>query len=192
MVKINLNLNNFWVMDELKSLFSDLDLGYNIIITESGTIMPDINKCPCCKKSLLKNGYNECKNEFAKGFGLIMKKGRLVCSTPGCRFKINIDKSVFNKWWSKLLGLVLSTILSLGAKKVSPGNIATHIRETHGISLSEEYVRLKLEELTNNIECPNPQEEPSGVVVHDEQFIKIKGVDFKRISAVDANNSYLL
>ena len=43
-------------------------------------------------------------------------------------------------------------------------------------------------ELTNQIELPTPQQKSSGVVVHDEQFVKIKGIDLKRISTVDANN----
>jgi len=188
MVKIQTNLNNFSVANEIKSLFSDLQTEYGLIINEHGVVVPDVKRCPCCKRELSRNGYNECKDKRAKGFGLQFKKGRLVCPTLGCRFVLNIPQSVLKQWFSQFMGFVESIILSLRAKKVSPTNIARHLRETHGISFSDEYIRQKIQELTNQIESPTSQEEPSNVVVHDEQFVKIKGIDFKRISAVDANN----
>lgn len=189
MVKIHTNLNNFSIVEEIKSLFSSLECEYSFIINEHGVILPDIKQCPCCKKSLSKNGYNKCKDRRARGFGLNFKKGRLICPTPGCPFVLNISQSVLKQWFSQFMDFVESVILSLGTKKMSPAKIAQHIKETKGISFSDEYIRLKLKELTDSIHLPLPQEKASGVVVHDEQFIKIKGVDLKRISAVDANNS---
>jgi len=81
-----------------------------------------------------------------------------------------------------------SIILSLGTKKVSTGSIAQHLREICQMPVCDEYVRLQLKKLLKKIKRPTPQEEPSGVVVHDEQFLKIKGIELKRISTVDANN----
>ncbi len=189
MVKIHTNLNNFSVAQEIKSLFFNLGVQYDIIIDEQGTILPDIEKCPCCKRNLSKNGYNKCKDKTAKAFGLNLKKGRLVCPTPGCRFVLNIPHSVLKQWFSQFMDFIESIILSLRAKKLSPANIAKHISETQNILFSDEYIRLKIKELTNNIKTPLLQEETSGALVHDEQFLKIKGIELKRISSVDANNS---
>ncbi|MCR4313239.1 MAG: hypothetical protein NUV58_03260 [Candidatus Roizmanbacteria bacterium] len=188
MVKIQTNLNNFSVVDEIKSLFSGLENDYNLKINEYGVIVPDVQQCPCCKRKLSKNGYNECKDKRAKGFGLVFKKGRIICPTKGCRFVLNIPQSALKQWFARLMDFIESTVLSLRAKKVSSSDIAQHLKETHGISFSDEYIRLKIKELTNQIELPTPQQKSSGVVVHDEQFVKIKGIDLKRISTVDANN----
>ena len=73
-------------------------------------------------------------------------------------------------------------------KKLSPKEIAQHIEETCSISFSEEYIRRKLKEIMAETSQSSPKEDPSGVLVHDEQFLKVKGVEFKRISTVDANN----
>ena len=189
MVKIQTNLNNFSVAQEIKSLFSTSKIQYELAISEQGIIYPNLKKCPYCKRPLSKNGYNECKDKIAKVFGLNFKKGRLVCPTPGCRFILNIPQSVLKQWFSRLMNFIESIILSLRAKKLSPANIAKHISETQNILFSEEYIRLRIQELTNSIKTPLLQEEASGVLVHDEQFIKIKGIDLKRISTVDANNS---
>jgi len=188
MVKLQTNLNNFSVAKEIISIFSNNIYGNEIII-ERGIIFPSRSNCPLCNTRLSKNGYNECKNKKVKAFGLTFKKGRLICPNKGCSFEINISQSVLKEWFSKLSELIDSIILSLGTKKVSPSKIAQHIEETKGISFSEEYIRLKLKELTNLIHIPVPQEKPSSVVVHDEQFVKIKGIELKRISTVDANNS---
>lgn len=188
MVKIQTNLNNFSVVDEIKSLFSGLETDYNLYINEQGVIVPDINQCPCCKKKLSKNGYNTCKDKRAKGFGLLFKKGRIICPTKGCRFVLNLPKSVLKQWFSRLMDFIESVVLSLREKKMSSADIAQHIKETQGVSFSDEYIRLKIQELTNKIKRPTPQQESSGVVVHDEQFVKIKGIGLKRISTVDANN----
>lgn len=187
MVKIQTNLNNFSVSKEILSLFSHLKQTYNFII-ENGVIRPDVTICPLCNHNLLKNGSNKCKDGKAKAFGLIFKKGRIICSNSACKFKINIKHSVSSEWFSHLFDVIDTEILSLGTKKMSPAKIAQHIKETKGISFSDEYIRLKFKELTDLIHLPLPQEKASGVVVHDEQFIKIKGVDLKRISIVDANN----
>jgi len=188
MVRIQTNLNNFSVVDEIKILFSELEIKYNIYINECGVIVPDMKQCPCCARILSRNGYNECQDKRAKGFGLLFKKGRLVCPTKGCRFVFNLPQSVLKPWFSRLENFIEGIILSLRAKKVSSTGIVQHLKEIHGISFSDEYIRQKIQELTNQIKHPEPREKPSDVVVHDEQFTKIKGIDFKRISTVDANN----
>jgi len=188
MVKIQTNLNNFSVVEDINSLFSGSEDKYGLIIDEKGVIVSDVKKCPCCKKSLSRNGYNKCKNKIAKEFGLQFKKGRLICPTPGCSFTLNLRQSVINQWFSQFMDFVESMILSLGTKKLSPAKIVQHIKETNGITFSNEYIRLKLKELAGSVDSPLPKEKSSDIIVHDEQFIKIKGMDLKRISAVDANN----
>jgi len=186
-MKIQTNLNNFSVANELMAVFSEHKQKYGITINKN-VILPDINHCPLCACKLSKNGYNGCENKKAKAFGLTLKKGRIICPNPDCTFKLNISQSAFSQWFSNLLDLIKSNILSLGTKKLSSAKIAQHLKDTLGLSFSDEYVRLKLNELMGEVTTPLPQEKPSGVVVHDEQFVKIKGVDLKRISTVDANN----
>ncbi len=188
MVKIHTNLNNFSVSKEILSLFSRLKQTYDFTI-ENGVIRPNVTICPLCDHNILKNGSNKCKDGKAKAFGLVFKKGRIICSNPVCPFKINVKHSVLNEWFSCLFNVIDTEILSLGTKKMSPAKISQHLREIKGLPFSDEYVRLKLKKLTDLIHSPLPQEKSSDVIVHDEQFIKIKGVDLKRISAVDANNS---
>ena len=191
MVSIQANLNNFWILDLIDEQFSKVanDLDCKLDIDKNGIIKPVLEKCPFCKKkTLLNNGYNSCKDKKAKAFGLDLKKGRIICSNPECKFKLNLPKSVFEHWFSTFAEWIDSIILSLGTKKTSPGDIAQHLREICQMSVSDEYVRLQLKKLLNKIKRPIPQQKPSGVVVHDEQFLKIKGVELKRISTVDANN----
>lgn len=187
MMKIQTNLNNFSVAKEIFSLFSSQNKEYGIII-EKGKIIPDIHFCPHCNNKISQNGANECKDQKAKAFGLLLKKGRIICSNPNCDFQINIPQNIFESWFSKLLDFIESEILSLGTKKVSSQKIAQHICETKGISFSDEFIRLKLKELMSKTELPSPKEKISGVVIHDEQFLKIKGIELKRITTIDANN----
>jgi len=187
MVKIQVNLNNFSLFSRIFMFFSWI-LPYKLFINEKGIVYPDINTCPNCKKPVSKNGYNESKSQKAKAYGLSLKKGRVVCSNPNCDFKINLSKSIFDKWFSKLSEFIESIVLSLGTKKLSSPAIAQHIKESLKIQVSSEYIRKLLNKLMDNVKEPSLQHEPSGVVVHDEQFVKIKGVDLKRISNVDANN----
>jgi len=187
MVKIQTDLKNFAVFEELFSLFSPCEGTFPLTI-QAGIILPDISRCPLCEGKLSKNGYNECKNRRAKSFGLSMKKGRLICMTPGCTFQINITRSVLNQWFLRLNDFLESTMLSLKTKKLSEEKIAQHIEDTYNLTISDEYIRDKLKRIMEQTNKPIPAKEPSGVIVHDEQFVKIKGVNLKRISAVDANN----
>jgi hypothetical protein len=188
MVNIQTDLNNFSVVDELLSLFSSCEENFPLTI-QAKVILPDISICPCCNGKLSKNGYNECQNRQAKSFGLSMKKGRLICTTPGCTYQLNIQKPVLNQWFLKLNDILESIMLSLKTKKLSAEDIAQHIEETYGLKISNESIRSKLKRIMDQIKKPIPIKEPSGVIVHDEQFVKIKGIELKRISAVDANNS---
>ena len=56
------------------------------------------------------------------------------------------------------------------------------------VSFSAEYIRLKLRDFAKKTEQPKYTEKPSGVIIHDEQFLKIKGKELKRISTLDAHN----
>ena len=102
--------------------------------------------------------------------------------------KINITRSVLNQWFLRLNDFLESTMLSLKTKKLSEEKIAQHIEDTYNLTISDEYIRDKLKRIMEQTNKPIPAKEPSGVIVHDEQFVKIKGVNLKRISAVDANN----
>jgi uncharacterized protein YbaR (Trm112 family) len=188
MVKIQTNLNNFSVFDQLLSLFAPCEQAFPLTI-QAGVILPNMLTCPICKGKLAKNGYNESQNQQAKAFGLSLKKGRLICTTPGCAFQLNLPQSILHQWFSKISELFENIMLSLKTKKLSPEEISRHIEETYNLSISDEYIRLKLKEIMGQIDKPMPWQEPSGVIVHDEQFVKIKGIDLKRISTVDANNS---
>lgn len=187
MVKIQTNLKNFSVFSKILAFFSML-IPYRLFINEKGIILPELNKCPKCSSKMSKNGYNESKSHRAKAFGLSLKKGRANCSNPDCNFKINLSQSIFEKWFEKLAEFIQSAILSLGTKKMSCPEITKHLNDTLGISVSSEYVRTALIKLISKIKHPLKQFKPSGVIIHDEQFVKIKGVDLKRISSIDANN----
>lgn len=187
MVKIQTDLNNFSVFDRLLALFAPLEQGFSLTI-QDGIILPDVANCPVCNNKLAKNGYNESQNRQAKAFGLSLKKGRLICTNENCNFQINIPQSVLNTWFSKLSDLLECIMVSLKTKKLSPKTIAEHIEDTYKLSISDEYIRVRLNEIMELTDKPMPVEKASGVIVHDEQFVKIKGMGLKRISAVDANN----
>lgn len=187
MVRIQTNLNNFSVSKELLALFSGCEQEYPLTI-QAGIILPDICDCPLCSSNLSKNGYNECQDKRAKTFGLTLKKGKIVCSNPLCPFSLSVSQNVLDSWFSKSTAWLESIILSLGTKKLSSAKITQHLKETYGLYFSSEYIRTTLKELMSAIKKPAPMEKPSGVVVHDEQFVTVKGVDLKRISTVDANN----
>lgn len=188
MVKIQTNLKNFSIFSRM-SAFLCAVIPYRLFINEKGIILPELTICPICHSKISKNGYNESKSCRAKSFGLSLKKGRVSCSNPNCNFKINLSQTIFNGWFEKLAELIESVILCLGTKKLSCSDIKDHLKNTFGISVSCEYIRTSLKKLMDTIKEPSIQFEPSGVVIHDEQFVKIKGVDLKRISTVDANNA---
>lgn len=184
MINIHTTLNNFSVFEELFSCFS----GFDIKITEKGVIHENITLCPLCKDSVSFNGYNNCTDKRAKQFGLDFKKGKLICTNPLCTFSYNVKKVVLDVWFSKFDEYIEKIILSLKAKKLSPPKIAVHIRETLQYNISDDYISDKIKKLIDNMKLPAPQEIPSGVIVHDEQFVTIKGIEMMRISTIDANN----
>lgn len=181
-------LNNFSVIKDILAFFSSSDLPYKIIINKKNEVCFDLDICPLCNSSLSKNGANHCKDKLSNVFGLNLKKGRMICSNHKCTFKLNVPTKVFNKWFSKLQEWIDSMIISLGTKKVSPSKIEQFLKETSPISFCDEYIRKKLKELLGYLEYPNPKKNPSDVIVVDEQFLKIKGDEFNRISILDANN----
>jgi hypothetical protein len=95
---------------------------------------------------------------------------------------------VVKGWFSAFVDHLESMIISLKTKKLSSTAIADHITQVQNFPICSETIRLKCKELLDNIQPPKPQKKCSGVVVHDEQFVTIKGVELKRISTVDANN----
>lgn len=179
-------LNNFSVFDEL---FSNISNIFDIVITENGVIYANIKTCPLCSSSLSLNGYNKTTDRRAKRFGLNFKKGKRVCSNKDCGYSHSTSQVVFKKWFSSFSEHIESIILSLKTKKLSPRDIADHIEKTLQFPLSEDFVREKIKEIMKNVKKPSPQEISSRVIAHDEQFVTIKGIELKRISVIDANNS---
>lgn len=187
-MNIQTNLNNFPFCDGLLSLFSVCEKDFPLTI-QGGVVLPGVSACPICGGRLSRNGYNECQNRRAKSFGLSLKKGRLMCATPDCGFQLNVPQSVIGQWFLQLSDLLDGVMLSLKTKGLSAEETARHIREVYDLPISDEYIRVTLKDIMARTNRPLPSQESSGVVVHDEQFVKIKGIDLKRISTVDANNA---
>lgn len=188
MMQIQTSLNNFSVFEDIFSFFSGLNIDYDLLI-ENGIVRADRKSCPKCNSPLSLNGYNSCTDKHAKQFGLSLKKGKLICSNSSCDFFYNVKKEIFESWFSQFEQYVETIILSLKTKKLSPKEISEHIQETINHSFSEDYIRDKIKKIIDDMEKPAPQEMPSGVIVHDEQFVTIKGKQMMRIAAIDANNS---
>ncbi len=178
-------LNNFSIFDEILSNISAIS---DIVITEKGVLHANIKSCPLCSSSLSLNGYNLTTDRRAKMFGLSFKKGKLVCSNRDCGYSHSTPQAVFKGWFSSFSEYIESTILSLKIKKLSPKDIADHIEKTLQFAISEDFVRDKIKDIMKNIKKPFPQDIPSKVIAHDEQFVTIKGIELKRISVIDANN----
>lgn len=188
MMQIQTSLKNFSVFEDLFSFFSGLNIDYDILI-ENGIVRADRKNCPECTSPLSLNGYNNCTDKHAKQFGLSLKKGKLICSNSNCTFSYNVKKEVFESWFSQFEEYIETIILSLKKKKLSPNKIAEHIQETMNHSYSGDYISDKIKRIIDDMNKPLPQEILSGVIVHDEQFVTIKGEQMMRIAAVDANNS---
>lgn len=187
MIRIQTTLNNFSVAKTISQLLAEFkDIGYGLNIDANGVIRPVINKCPHCGSSFSDNGHNKPEDRVSKGLKLKWKKGKLICKK--CKLQISVPQKVIGYLNDFFLDWFNSEIISLGTKGLSPKSIAKHFEETSIISFSAEYIRQKIKAFVKEIKCPEPQEKPSGIIVHDEQFLKIKGVDFKRISDIDANN----
>ena len=184
MAKIYSTLDNFRFAKQFAEMFSTCE----VVIDEQGIIRPDINSCPKCDCNLQYNGYNVSNNKEMTLFGLAPKKGKVTCSNPACDYNYCIPQSCFHEWTEGVGDWFDRVVLSLRIAKLSPSIITQHLEEVYGAIYSSEYIRLKVKALTSDIDCPTHSDKPSGVIVHDEQFLKIKGVDLKRISAVDANN----
>lgn len=107
----------------------------------------------------------------------------------GCGFALSVPQSMIAQWFLQLSDLLEGVMLSLKTKGLSAEETARHIREVYDLPISDEYVRVNVNDLMLKTNRPLPLQEPSGVVVHDEQFVKMKGVALKRISTVDANNA---
>ena len=184
MVKIHTTLDNFRFAAQFAEMFS----GYEVVIDENGIIRPDIDYCPKCDSPTQYNGYNKMDNKITNIFGLATKKGKIVCSNPDCDFQYSVPQACFLEWTETVGDWLGRCILSLRSAKLSPKVISDHLEEVYGAIYSSEYIRLRVKQLTDGKDRPHPSKEPSRVIVHDEQFVKIKGVDLKRISCVDANN----
>ena len=188
MAKIHSTLNNFSVLDTIKQTISSFEAlcRFKLILDKNGILRPEITKCPKCSGKTLHNGYNHSSNKRLLQFGISPKNGKVCCSK--CDWSISVPTKIFQDWISKFDDFVLGTALSLKAKGMSNPQITKHIFEMSIINVSCEYIRKKVNAAIDCIDKPNPQFKPSGVVVHDEQFLKIKGIDMKRITQLDANN----
>lgn len=187
MIRIQTTLNNFSVAKTISQLLAEFkDIGYGLHIEANGTIRPIIDKCPHCSSDFSDNGHNKPKNRVSQALGLGLKKGKVICKN--CNFQVSLSRKIIDYFNRFFLDWFDSEIISLGTKGLSSQDIAKHFEETNIITFSAEYIRRRLKAFAIEINCPEPLEKPSGVIIHDEQFLKIKGVDFKRISDIDANN----
>ena len=58
MIKIQTDLNNFSVFEDILAFFTESNLDNGISI-EQGIIRADIHNCPKCKSKTVLNGYRE-------------------------------------------------------------------------------------------------------------------------------------
>ncbi|MFA4853465.1 MAG: transposase [Bacteroidales bacterium] len=191
MMKIQSTLKNFSVAKDISQLLANSkDLGFGLYIDERGVIYPVLpdDKCPQCLAKLSKNGYNHSQERVGKHLGLNFKKGKLVCQNKTCNFQLSTPKEIIRLFNGAFWEWFDNEIISLGTKGLSPGAIAQHLKEMSIISFSDEYIRLRLQDFAKKTQQPKPLEKPSGVIIHDEQFLKIKGNELKRISTLDAHN----
>lgn len=188
MVRIQSTLNNFSVLDTIKRAIFDFEAtcGFKLYLDENGIIRPDIGNCPDCDNKLNNNGYNNSSNKWLLKLGISPKNGKVCCAN--CNWAISVPTKIFQDWISKFDEYILGTALSLRSKGMSNPKITEHISEMSIISVSSEYIRKKVNAAIDCIDKPNIQHKPSKVIIHDEQFVKIKGVDMKRITHLDANN----
>lgn len=191
MISIQSTLKNFSVAKDISQLLAEFkDWGFGLHVDAQGIIYPVLpgDKCLLCASKISKNGYSLSQDRISKNLGLKFKKGKVVCTNKDCDFQLSVPKQVIQFLNRAFFESFESQIVSLGTKGLSPQAIAQHFEETSIVSFSAEYIRLKLKEFTGKIQHPKPVEKPSGVVIHDEQFVKIKGIDLKRISTLDAHN----
>lgn len=191
MIGIHSTLKNFFVAKDISQLLAGFpDLKFGLHIDEHGVIHPVLigNKCPRCSTKLSNNGYNHSQERVGEHLGLKFKKGKLVCPNKRCNFQLSIPKEIIRLLNGAFWEWFDNEIISLGTKGLSPGAIAQHLKEMGIVSFSDEYIRLKLKEFTKKTQQPSPMGKPSGVIIHDEQFLKIKGREFKRITTLDAHN----
>lgn len=189
MVRIQSNLNNFSVLKDLTTLITNLEgvCGFPLNLDKKGILRPQMDGCPKCSGKMILNGYNLTQNNKSQKFGIFPKKGKVCCVK--CGYSVTIPKNVLDIWMSIYDELILYECLSLKAKGMSISNITKHIADMSIIEVSSEYIRQKVQKAVCELEKPQPKFKPSGVIVHDEQYVKIKGVEMKRISQIDANNS---
>ena len=191
MISIQSTLKNFSVAKDINQLLADLkELDFGLHIDERGVIYPVLiqNKCPLCSTKLSNNGYNHSQERVGKQLGLKFKKGKVICTNKSCNFQLSIPKEIIRLFNGAFWEWFNSEIISLGTKGLSPEAIAQHLKEMNIVSFSAEYIRLKLRDFAKKTEQPKYTEKPSGVIIHDEQFLKIKGKELKRISTLDAHN----
>lgn len=188
MVKIQSTLNNFSVLNTIKQMISEFETlcGFKLFLDKNGILRPDIINCPKCNYKIVNNGYNDSSNKKLKHHNIIAKKGKVSCSN--CNWNISVPMKIFKNWISKLDDFILANALSLKAKGLSNSKITQHIVDMSIMNISSEYIRKKVNIALESIEKPCIQHKPSKVVVHDEQYLKIKGIEMKRITQIDANN----
>ena len=187
MQTIQSNLINFSKINDIFSLFEQKQDSYSIFIDEHGIVYPDVKHCPICKSKMAKNGYNRGLVKTSSKFNISLRKGKLKCTNKSCNHNLSTDKVIFEVWKNTLAEQITNDILDLKLRKLSSQEIARHIENTMGIKISHEFVRLKSKEMIDEIPIIS-KHKFSGVLVSDEEFVKSKGIELKRISIIDANN----
>ena len=184
------NLKKISIVEYLLDFFKSgsKTLTFRLHIDKNGIIRPILPCCPMCSESLSKNGSKEIDTKLTQAMGLEIRVGKVKCKNIHCPFSYTLSSKIVHQWFATFKTVVDNISVSLRVQGLSSGSISTHIRDLYNITVSTEYVRKRLKILLDDLPLPEPQEKPSGVFVHDEQFVKIKGVDLKRISTIDANN----
>jgi len=187
-IEMQTTLKNFSLSKDILRVCSNaFDCDYDIFI-DVDMIRPEIKVCPKCKSKISYNGYNPSYKSITKNHYLHFKKGKIVCSNKKCNFQLNFSAKNINALLKPCRNFLKSILLSLKAKGLSSSQIASHLEEIYSISLSEESIRKEWISTLKDIEVPEYREKPSGILIQDEQFIKIKGKDVKRITIIDALN----
>jgi len=186
MLTIQTTLNNVSFLDLLKNCFGHIKSAHHLTLAR-GILSYALTACPLCNSPVCRDGYNIASNRHTTTAGTKIKKGKVRCTKQGCRFSLCVDKTITEQLLAPFTDLYESIMVSLRSRKCSAATIAGFLKDLF-VPYSDEHIRKKVDELLAEHETPPPQHPPTGVIVHDEQFAKIKGAELMRISVLDAGN----
>ena len=162
--------------------------GAELIISKDGVIHIARLVCPDCDCLCNYNGSNKTGNILSRSIDAFFKKGQQCCPNCGRTFQINnefIDTVI-----RESNQFIMSIALSLREKSMSYHNIARHLCETIGISVSVETLRAVCEKkLSEYDEHDIEFEVEDDYYGYDEQYIKVNGKSVLRIVIFDCKNN---